>query len=156
MSTIDDVLIEKVYSPLSGWFEQRLGIGQWRVSIECLNGSVAFYIAGVAFEVAAKGPRDGIFITLLRALAWLLILEGIRRRAYRQASSSMGMRTARTGEWLFRLVLVGMLPLSLYYADGWNNLCYSASLALLACHFYFEAADAPPPEPRGRLAFNRG
>ena len=156
MSTIDDLLIERVSSPVTGWMQHRLGISQWRASIESLNGSTLFYIAAVALEIAGKGPYDGIFVTLLRALVWLLILDGVRRVAYRQAASSVGVRTARVREWLFRTILVAVLPLSLFYADGWNNLCYSASLTLLICHLYFKASDAPPPEPRGRFAFNRG
>ena len=155
MGTIDDLLIERVSSPLTGWLQHRLGVSQWRASLESLNGSTVFYIAGVALELAAKGPFDGIFETLLRALVWLLILDFIRRVAYRQAASSVGIRTARVREWLFRTILVAVLPLSLYYAQGaWDNVCYSASLMLLVCHLYFKASDAPPPEPKGRLAFN--
>lgn len=154
MGTIDDLLIERVYSPLTGWLEHRLGISQWRASIESLNGSTFFYIAGVALEIAAKGPTDGIFVTMLRALVWLLVLDFLRRIAYRQAASSVGLRTARTREWVFRIILVAVLPLSLYYAHALDNLCYSASLMLLICHLYFKASDAPPPEPKGRFAYN--
>ncbi len=154
MGTIDDLLIERIYSPLTGWLQHRLGVGQWRASIESLNGSTVFYVAGVALELAAKGPYDGIFVTLLRALVWLLILDFIRRVAYRQAASSVGVRTARLREWLFRTILVAVLPLSLYYAQAWDNACYTASLMLLVCHLYFKASDLPPPEPKGRFAFN--
>jgi hypothetical protein len=155
MGTLDDLLIERIYSPLTGWLQHRIGVGQWRASIESLNGSTVFYVAGVAFELAAKGPYDGIFVTLLRALVWLLILDFIRRVAYRQAASSVGIRTARVREWLFRTILVAVLPLSLLYAQAWDNACYSASLLLLVCHLYFKASDAPPPEPKARLAFDR-
>ena len=156
MNRFDDTLIETVTSPACGWLQHRLGICQWRASIECLNGSVGFYLLGVALEIAGKGPYDGIFVTMLRALVWLLILDRVRRLAYRQAASSVGTRTARVKEWVFRTILAAMLPLSLCYADGWNNLCYSASLLLLVCHLYLKASDAPPPEPKGRLAYNRG
>ena len=156
MGTIDDLLIEKIYSPLTGWMQHRLGVSQWRAAIESLNGSTVFYVAGVALELAAKGPYDGIFVTLLRALVWLLVLDFVRRVAYRQAASSVGIRTARVREWVFRTILVAVLPLSLIYAQAWDNLCYSASLLLLVCHLYFKASDAPPPEPKGRLAYNRG
>ena len=155
MGTLDDLLIDRIYSPLTGWLQHRLGVGQWRASIESLNGSTVFYVAGVAIELAAKGPYDGIFVTLLRALVWLLVLDFIRRVAYRQAASSVGIRTARVREWLFRTILVAVLPLSLYKAEAWDNVCYTASLLLLVCHLYFKASDAPPPEPRGRLAFGR-
>jgi hypothetical protein len=155
MGTIDDLLIERVTSPLTGWLQHRLGVSQWRASLESLNGSTFFYIAAVALELAAKGPFDGIFLTLLRALIWLLILDFVRRVAYRQAASSVGIRTARVREWVFRTILVAVTPLSLYYVPGgWDNVCYSASLMLLVCHLYFKASDAPPPEPKGRLAFN--
>ena len=156
MGTIDDLLIERFYSPLAGWLEHRLGVGKWRASLESLNGSIVFYLSAVALEIAGKGPQDGIFVTLLRALVWLLILDGVRRLARRQAASSVGARTARLREWIFRTILVAMLPLSLYYAGGGaTNLCYSVSLTLLICHLYFKASDAPPPEPRGRPAFHR-
>ena len=156
MNRIDQALIESVVSPVSGWMHHRLGVDRWRASIECLNGSIAFYVAAVALEIAGKGPHDGIFVTMLRAFAWLAIMEWVRRRAYRQAASSIGTQSARLGEWMFRLALTAMLPVSLAYAQGWHNLAYSVSLALLTLHLYFKASDAPPPSPRGRFAFNRG
>jgi hypothetical protein len=155
MGTIDDILIERVASPLTGWLQHRLGVSQWRASIECLNGSIVFYVAAVALEIAAKGPYDGIFMTMLRALVWLLIMDAVRRVAYRQAASSVGTRTARVREWAFRLVLVAMLPISLIHVQAWDNLCYSAALLLLTGHLYFKASDAPPPQPKGKLAHSR-
>src|SRR5262245_2855808 len=120
MTRFDDALIEKVSSPICGWLRHQFGLCQWRVSIECLNGSIAFYLGAVAFEIAGKGPFDGIFATLLRALVWLLILDRVRLLAHRQASSSVGVRTARVREWHFRTILVAMLPVSLCYAHGWS------------------------------------
>ena len=155
MERVDDILIAKVYSPLTGWLRHHLGVCQWRAAIECLNGSMAFYVAGVAFEIAGRIPAGNVSQVLVRALVWLLIMDAVRRRAYRQAASSVGVRTARVGEWMFRLVLVAMLPLSLCYADSWNSLCYSGSLLLLICHLYLKASDTPSPEPRGRWARNR-
>jgi hypothetical protein len=155
MNRVDDLLIEKISSPLCGWLQHRLGVGQWRASFECLNGSIAFYLAAVALEIAGKGPADGIFATMLRTLIWLLVLESVRRHAYRQAASSVGARTARVREWLFRLALATMLPVSLCYATGLKSLFYSVSLTFLIGHLYLKASDAPPPQPRGKLARNR-
>jgi hypothetical protein len=155
MNRIDDVLIDRFASPAAGWLQHRIGVAPWRASIECLNGSVVVYVAAVALQIAGKGPYDGIFVILLRALLWLLILDVVRKVAYRQAASSVGTRTARVREWLFRILLLAMLPVSLCYADGLDNFLYSASLLLLIGHLYFKASDAPPPEPKGRLAFNR-
>lgn len=155
MGNIDDILIERVWSPAAGWLQHRLGVSSWRAAIECLNGSVAFYVLAVALEIGGKGPYDGIFVTMLRALVWLLIMEAARRVAYRQAASSVGVRTARVGEWLFRTLLLLVLPLSLCYAQHWHNLLYSVSLLLLVSHLYLKASDAPPPQPKARFAFNR-
>jgi hypothetical protein len=155
MTRFDDALIEKVTSPLCGWLRHRLGLCQWRAAIECLNGSAAFYLAAVAFEIAGLGPYDGIFVTLLRALVWLTILDRVRRLAYRQAASSVGVRTARVREWQFRTILATMLPVSLCYADSGAHLLYSTSLALLVFHLYLKASDTPPPEPKGRFALDR-
>jgi hypothetical protein len=155
MNRIDDLLIEKVTSPLAGWLQHRLDLAPWRVSFECLNGSVLFYVGAVALQIAGTGPYDGVFAIMLRALVWLLVLEAVRKHAYRQAASSVGTRTARVREWMFRIVFAAMLPISLCYADGLDNLLYSASLLLLVGHLYFKASDAPPPQPKGRLAFDR-
>jgi hypothetical protein len=153
MARIDDILIERLFSPLAGVLEHRLGIGQWRAAIECLNGHVALYIGGVAFAIAGKGLRDGIFAELLVAFLWLAIMEAVRKVALRQASSSMGVQTARLGEWHFRCILLLMLPASLCYVGGKASALYAASLALLLAHLYFKACDVPPPERGRSLAF---
>jgi hypothetical protein len=156
VTTIDEILIERIFTPLTGWLHYRFGISQWRLSLECLNGNVAFYIAGLAFTIAGKGMNDGIFVDLLKGLLWLLITDFVRRATYRQASSSLGVQTARMREWFVRLVLTAMLPLSLFYIREWANLCYTLSLLFLIAHLYFKASDTPPPQPRGKLAFARG
>jgi hypothetical protein len=152
MSGIDEILIGRLFSPAAGWLEHRLGLGRWRVAIECLNGHVACYLAGVAFAIAGKGARDGIFVDLLAALLWLCIMEAVRRAALRQAGSSVGVQTARLREQHFRYIFLVMLPVSLCYVESWAGGFYAASLALLVAHLYFKACDAPPPERRGRLA----
>lgn len=155
MNRLDDILIDRITSPLAGWLQQRLHLAPWRVSFECLNGSVVAYVAAVALQLAALGPEGSASLIMLRALAWLLVLDWVRKVAARQAASSVGTRTARVREWLFRIALAAMLPVSLCYVDGFDNLFYSGSLLLLIGHLYFKASDAPPPEPRGRLAYNR-
>jgi len=155
VGTLDETLIQRIFSPVAGWLEHQLGLGQWRVAIECLNGHLAFYVAGVAFSIAGKGMNDGIFINMLAAIAWLLIMEFVRRVAVRQASSSMGSQTARLGEWHFRLILMVMLPLSVAAVKGLSSACYAISLALLMAHLYFKACDVPPPQRRSKLAFGR-
>ena len=155
MTRIDDLAIAKFFSPLAGWVEHRLGLDQWRVALECLNGHVAFYLAGLAFSLAGKGMTDGIFANLLVALAWLLLMEAVRRVAYRQAGSSLGVQTARMREWLFRVVLLVSLPVSVARVEEVAGAFYSISLFLLLCHLYFKACDAPPPQGRRRLAYNR-
>lgn len=154
VNRIDNLLIERLYSPLSGWAQANLGINQWRLAIECLNGNIAFYLAGLAFSIATKGANDGIFADLLRALLWLLIMDFVRRRTLRQAASSMGVQTARMGEWLFRIILIAIVPISVWHVKGWDSLCYTISLLFLVSHLYFKASDMPPPEPRGKLAYN--
>ena len=144
------MLIGGLFSPLAGWLDHRLGLGQWRAALECLNGHVACYLAGTAFAIAGKGMRDGIFADLLAALVWLAIIEGVRRAALRQAGSSIGSQTARLNEWHFRAIFVVMLPLSLLYVEGWPSGFYAMSLALLVAHLYFKACDVPPPTERGR------
>ena len=153
MSGIDDILIARVFSPAAGFLEHRLGLGQWRVAIECLNGHVACYLAGVAFAIAGKGAEDGIFVDLLAALLWLGIMDVVRRAALRQAASSMGVQSARLGERHFRCIFLIMLPVSSCYVEGWASGFYTASLALLVAHLYFKASDSPPPERGRRLAF---
>ena len=156
MTTIDDLAISRLFSPVAGWAEHRLGIGQWRISLECLNGHIAFYLAGLAFSLTGKGLADGIFASLLIALAWLLLMEVVRRVAYRQAGSSLGVQTARMREWHFRLILLVSLPISVARVDELASGCYSLSLLLLLCHLYFKACDSPPPQGRRRLAYHRG
>ena len=156
MTRIDDLALDKCFSPLAGWAEHRLGISQWRVSLECLNGHLVFYMAGLAFTIGGKGMTDGIFGNLLVALAWLLLMEAARRVACRQAGSSLGVQTARMREWLFRLILLISLPISVSRIDELANAFYSLSLLLLLCHLYFKACDSPPPQGRRRLAHARG
>ena len=156
MTPFDTAIIEKVFTPVTGWVNERFGVDQWRLAIECLNGTVAFYLAGVALTIANKGIGDGIFTDLIAAFVWLAVMDLIRRAAYRQASSSLGRQTARMREWLFRQILIGLLPLSLYYADGVDDLCHTMSLAFFIAHLYFKSCDSPPPRRRMQLAYLRG
>jgi hypothetical protein len=156
VTRIDDLAIAKFFSPVAGWAEHRFGVGQWRVALECLNGHVAFYLAGLALSITGKGMEDGIFASLLVALAWLLLMEAVRRVACRQAGSSLGVQTARLREWHFRLILLISLPISVSRVTELASACYSVSLLLLLCHLYFKACDSPPPERRRRLAYQRG
>jgi hypothetical protein len=155
MTMLDQILIDRFFSPVTGWLRHRLGVCQWRVSLECLNGNVAFYLAGIALSIAGKGMADGIFIDLLKGAAWLLIVDFARRVALRQSSSSIGVQSARMGEWLIRLVLVLMLPLSMINVRGLTSLCFTLSLLFLVLHLYFKASDTPPPEPRRKLGLAR-
>jgi hypothetical protein len=152
MMRMDDILIERVFSPLAGRLEQA-GLGRWRAAIECLNGHIAFYLAGLALGIARKGPDGAIFADLLAGLFWLGIMEAARRAALRQAGSPLGVQTARLGERHFRFIFLLMLPFSVARADDMATACYAASLALLVAHFYLKASDAPPPRRKGRLAF---
>ena len=147
----DQILIDRLFSPLAGWLQHRFGVNQWRVSLECLNGNVAFYLAGIALSIAGKGLNDGIFVDLLRGVGWLLIVDF----ALRQAASSIGVQSARIGEWLIRVILVASFPVSLLTMHGVTNLCFTVSLLFLVLHLYFKASDTPPPEPKGRLAVAR-
>ncbi len=156
MGLFDDVLIERVFSPVSGWLKHHFGICQWRASILCLDFSIAAYLAAIALTIAPKGMRDGIFADLLTALLWLLVMSFVRDRAHRQAASSMGVQSARLGEWLFRTIFVAMLPLSAIAATNVTSLCYTGSLVFLVCHLYFKASDTPPPERGRQLAYMRG
>ena len=79
MTPFDTVIIEKIFTPITGWVNTRFGVDQWRLAIECLNGTVAFYLAGVALTIASKGMTDAIFADLLAAFAWLMVMDWIRR-----------------------------------------------------------------------------
>ena len=155
MNSLDDIIIARIFSPFSGWMQHRFGISQWKLSLVCLDGCIAFYLAGVAFTIARKDIADGIFADLLAAMAWLGIMTFARNLTYRQSNSSMGVQSARLGEWLFRLLLTVSLPLSLSYISGWSSFFFSGSLAFLVCHLYFKASDTPPPEQTRRLAHSR-
>ncbi len=151
MVNLDDLLLSRVFSPVSGWLKHQLGVCQWRLSVASLDVSIAAYLLGVGLSIAPKGMRDAIFVDLLSALVWLLIMSFLRDRAQRQAASTLGVQSARLGEWVFRTILTVMLPLSALSASSWPGLCYTASLLFLLCHLYLKAADTPPPTHR-RLA----
>lgn len=156
MTPFDTAIIEKVYTPITGWVNARFGVDQWRLAIECLNGTVAFYLAGVALTIASKGMMDGIFADLLAAVVWLLVMDWIRKAAHRQAASSLGRQTARMRESIFRHLLIGILPLSLWYAEGADDLCHSISLVFFISHLYFKSCDIPPPKRKMSFAYSRG
>jgi len=153
MTPLDEIIREKIYTPAMGWIAHQFGVDQWRLSIECLNGTVAFYLAGLALTIAGKGVSDAIFVDLLGAMVWLSFMTMVRRAAYRQAGSSLGQQTARMSEWLFRHIVVGILPLSIYYVRGLDNLCHTISLVFFISHLYFKTCDIPPPRRRRQLAF---
>jgi hypothetical protein len=148
MHRIDQFVLEKLVAPVAGWLNHKLGLGQWRMSLEFLNGHLAFYLAG-------NGP---VFPMMLAALAWLLLMQAVRHMALRQSGSSLGVQTARMAEWHVRTILALALPFVATSVSDLGSACYAIALGLLACHFYFKACDTPPPQERRerRLAYNRG
>ena len=154
MTPFDTAIIEKLYTPVTGWVNSRFGVDQWRLAIECLNGTIAFYLAGVALTIASKGMGDAIFTDLIAAFVWLMVMEFIRKAAYRQASSSLGRQTARMRESIFRHILVGIVPLSLYYCEGVDDLCHTISLLFFISHLYFKSCDTPPPQRKVQFAYS--
>ena len=154
--SIDDFIIERVYGPVAGVFEHRLGLDQWRLSLECLNGFLVFHLAGLALKLAGKGMEDAIFIDLLSATLWLGVIQFARGVAHRQARSSLGRQSARLGEWLFRHILIGLLPLSIWSIHGLGSLCQTVALVCLISHLYFKACDTPPPRRTRALAWQHG
>lgn len=156
MHALDKLLIEKLYSPFAGWLKHRIGLCQWRAALLALNTSIALYVAGVGLEIANKGPADPIWLTMIRALVWLLVLDFARRVANRQAASSVGVRTAREREWFFRAILLVALPFTASVLTTLCNALYAGSLVFLITHLYLKASDTPPPAVRGRFAYNRG
>ena len=45
MAMLDHILIDRFFSPVAGWLHHRFGVNPWRLSLECLNGNAAFYLA---------------------------------------------------------------------------------------------------------------
>jgi hypothetical protein len=158
MQRIDQFVLEKIVAPAAGWLSHRLGLGQWRLSLECLNGHLVFYLAGTALTVG-HGVRNGpVYPVMIGALAWLLLMQAVRHMALKQAGSSIGVQTARMAEWHIRTILVIAAPFMAMNVSDLGNACYTIALLLLAGHFYFKACDIPPPQARNerRLAYNRG
>ena len=158
MQRIDQFAIEKIYSPVAGWVRHRLGVEQWRLSLACLNGHLAFYLAGTALTIGHEVRSGPIFPVMLAALFWLMLMQAVRHMARRQAGSSIGVQTARMAEWHVRTILILVLPLMIANVRDLGGACYTIALALLTCHFYFKACDTPPPHERRerRLAYHRG
>lgn len=157
MQRIDQFVLEKIAAPAAGWLSHRLGLGQWRMAIECLNGHLVFYLAGTALTIG-QGVRTGpVYPIMIGALAWLLLMQAVRHMALKQASSSIGVQTARMAEWHIRTILVIAAPLMAVNVGDLGNACYTIALALLAGHFCFKACDVPPPRERReqRMAFGR-
>jgi hypothetical protein len=157
MQKIDQFVLEKLIAPAAGWLTHKLGLGQWRMSLECLNGHLVFYLAGTALTIGHEARSGPVYPVMLGALAWLLLMQAIRHMALRQASSSLGVQTARMAEWHIRTILVAALPFMAFNVSDLGNACYTIALALLAGHFYFKACDIPPPQERRerKLAYNR-
>ena len=64
-------------------------------------------LAGVALTIASKGMTDAIFADLLAAFAWLMVMDWIRRAAYRQAGSSLGGVRMRTSDFVHVTEIAG-------------------------------------------------
>jgi hypothetical protein len=158
MQRIDQFVLEKVCAPAAGWLHHRLGVEQWRVSLECLNGHLAFYLAGTALRIGTEVKAGPVYPVMIAALVWLLLMQAVRNMALRQANSSIGVQTARMAEWHIRTILVIAVPFLGFQVHDLADFCYTAALGLLALHFCFKACDTPPPQERRerKLAYHRG
>jgi hypothetical protein len=158
MQRIDQFVLEKVYAPAAGWVRDRLGLEQWRLSLECLNGHLVFYLAGTTLTIGQTvASREPVYPVMAASLFWLLLMHAVRQMAKRQANSSLGVQTARMGEWHIRTILILAFPPLALTVHDLGGACYTIALGLLGCHFYVKACDTPPPEERRerRLAYSR-
>lgn len=156
MNRIDDLLISRIFSPLSGWSEHELGMPKLRLALGCIDASIGSYFLGMALSLAHKRVEEGTLSYMMAAFGWLCIMTFARRMTLREAGSSLGVQTARMRESMLRLVLLVLLPFSLIAIRGPSNLCFTLSLIFTIAHLYFKAADTPPPVRRNKLAFHRG
>jgi hypothetical protein len=109
----------------------------------------------MALTMAQRSLEEGILAQLIGAFGWLALMTFARTVAHRQASSSLGVQSARFDEWMFRGVALMILPFSILYIRDLSNFCFTLALLFAISHLYFKASDTPPPKGRRKLSYNQ-
>ncbi len=105
----------------------------------------------------SRGGAFGFAVTSIFSFFWYFIYQDMADRLGRQRASSDAGRALRISELRTRridLALVGFIWAIQFPDVDVSDMVFMAALACFHVHYYFKAADLPPPSTSNRVAWN--
>jgi hypothetical protein len=156
LEAIDDALLG-LAQRTSDATHETLGIDHWSIAAGLLHAGLVGVLAAAVMSLDADGwisaETPGAAVT---TLIWLFVHRSHTARLRRQRGSRDAGRALRVSERRLRTVdlLVAAVIVCVQTAD-WDasSAVFCLGVSLFHLHYYFKAADLPPPALSGRMAW---
>lgn len=157
LDRIDNALIIAAQK-ISDAVDKAFGVDHWGLASGILRLGVGCILLSTAFSLVIDSPGAiGFTVTTLFSFIWFIIYKGMSDRLREQRASRDAGRALIVSERRMRsvdlLLMIFLVSLQLPDLDR-AGMFFIAGLVSFHLHYYFKAADLPPPSTSTRVAWN--
>jgi hypothetical protein len=153
---IDDAMLSAAQR-ISDAVDRTTGIDHWSTAVGLLRAGVGLIMLSTALSLAqsSEGPF-GFAITAGISFLWFLMYQTLVARLRTQRASRDAGRALRVSERAARtvdLVVMGFVIAIQVPQFDVSSAFFTAAIACFHVHYYFKAAELPPPSTSTRIAW---
>lgn len=143
---------------ISDVVDETLGFDHWSVAHVVLRLGVGMILLSTAMTLATSPTGAfGFVVTVLFSFFWYFIYYDLSDRLKRQQSSRDAGRALRVSELRTRTISLAMTGFicAIQFPDvEASDVVFMGAMILFHLHYYFKAADLPPPSTSNKVAWN--
>lgn len=156
LDRIDDFMLS-LAQRISDAVDRATGVDHWSVAAGLLHGALGLIMLSTALTLArSKQGAVGFGVTLGLSFFWFIIYQKLFARLRMQRSSSDAGRAVRVSERVARgtdLGVVGLVIVIQIPGFDASSMIFTSAVACFHLHYYFKAAEMPPPSTSDQVAW---
>jgi len=156
LDRIDDAMLS-LAQRISDMVDRTTDLDHWSTAAGLLHGGVAFIMLSTALTLA-RSPEGalGFAVTTGFSFLWFLMYQALVTRLRMQKASSDAGRALRVSERRTRtvdLVIMGFIIAIQIPRFDISSAFFTGAIACFHLHYYFKAAELPPPSKSTQVAW---
>lgn len=157
LDRIDDAMLSVAHK-ISDVVDQGVGIDHWSLASGMLNAGLACLVMATATLFALQGvDAVGFTISSVMSLLWIIVYQMLADRLKEQRRSTDAGRALKVSERRTRTVdlVIMFFIFAIQFPDvDVSDMFFMGGIAFFHLHYYFKAADLPPPSTSTRMAWS--